>query len=115
MSRPERTSSLAALSRSTVTTETVAPQIEFLLPWDDPEIDRGSGLALFDVFASAEKTLLAFPGWHFHVPAVGSTPASSCGSLVRRHFLVLDQCFRLESRDAVAPMITDGTRLSTPI
>jgi hypothetical protein len=43
--------------------------IEFLLPWDDPEIDRGSGLALFDEFASEEKTLLAFPGSHFHVPA----------------------------------------------
>jgi hypothetical protein len=42
--------------------------IEFLLPWDDPEIDRESGLALFDVFASEEKTLHAFPGSHFHVP-----------------------------------------------
>ena len=42
--------------------------LEFLLPWDDPEIDRESGLALFDAFASEEKTLLAFPGSHFHVP-----------------------------------------------
>ena len=42
--------------------------IEFLLPWDDPEIDRESGLALFDCFASEEKTLLAFPGSHFRVP-----------------------------------------------
>ena len=42
--------------------------IEFLLPWGDPEIDRESGLALFDVFASEEKTLHAFPGSHFHVP-----------------------------------------------
>ena len=39
-----------------------------VLPWDDPEIDRESGLALFDVFASEEKTLHAFPGSHFHVP-----------------------------------------------
>ncbi len=28
-----------------------------------------SGLALFDAFASQEKTLLAFPGSHFRVPA----------------------------------------------
>jgi hypothetical protein len=42
--------------------------IEFLLPWDDDEIDRESGLALFDAFASEEKTLHAFPGSHFRVP-----------------------------------------------
>jgi hypothetical protein len=43
--------------------------LEFLLPWDDPEIDRDSGLLLFDAFASQDKTLHAFPGSHFHVPA----------------------------------------------
>lgn len=42
--------------------------IEFLLPWDDDEIDRESGLELFDAFASPEKTLHAFPGSHFRVP-----------------------------------------------
>lgn len=42
--------------------------IEFLLPWNDPEIDRDSGLELFDVLGSPEKTLHAFPGSHFHVP-----------------------------------------------
>jgi pimeloyl-ACP methyl ester carboxylesterase len=42
--------------------------IEFLLPWDDDEIDRRSGLALFDEFASEDKTLHAFPGTHFRVP-----------------------------------------------
>jgi hypothetical protein len=42
--------------------------IEFLLPWDDDEIDRESGLALFDAFTSQEKTLHAFPGSHFRVP-----------------------------------------------
>jgi alpha-beta hydrolase superfamily lysophospholipase len=47
----------------------VTVPIEFLLPWDDPEIDRTSGLALFDAFASRDKTLHAFPGSHFHVPA----------------------------------------------
>jgi surfactin synthase thioesterase subunit len=42
--------------------------IEFLLPLDDPEISRSSGLAIFDAFASEEKTLHAFPGSHFRVP-----------------------------------------------
>ena len=42
--------------------------IEFLLPWDDDEIDRESGLALFDAFNSQDKTLHAFPGSHFRVP-----------------------------------------------
>jgi alpha-beta hydrolase superfamily lysophospholipase len=42
--------------------------IEFLLPWDDEEIDRQSGLALFDACASKEKTLHAYPGRHNQVP-----------------------------------------------
>lgn len=42
--------------------------IEFLLPWNDGEIDRESGLALFDAFGSQDKTLHAFPGSHFTVP-----------------------------------------------
>jgi len=48
---------------------TITIPIEFLLPWDDEEINRESGLALFDEFASTDKTLHAFPGSHFHVPA----------------------------------------------
>jgi hypothetical protein len=46
----------------------VSIPIEFLLPWDDDELDRESGLALFDEFASQDKTLHAFPGSHFAVP-----------------------------------------------
>ncbi|MEU2735206.1 alpha/beta hydrolase [Streptomyces sp. NPDC007095] len=42
--------------------------IEFLLPWDDEEIDRRSGLALFDACASKEKALHAYPGRHNQVP-----------------------------------------------
>ena len=42
--------------------------IEFLVPWDDEEIDRRGGLALFDEFASQEKTLHGFPGGHRAVP-----------------------------------------------
>lgn len=42
--------------------------VDFLLPWDDEEIDRQSGLALFDALASKEKTLHAHPGRHNQVP-----------------------------------------------
>jgi dienelactone hydrolase len=42
--------------------------ILFLIPWDDEEIDRQSELALFDAFASTEKTLHANPGRHNQTP-----------------------------------------------
>lgn len=42
--------------------------IQFILPWDDPEIDRQSQLDLYDAFGSAEKSLHANPGSHFVVP-----------------------------------------------
>ncbi|TCO14888.1 dienelactone hydrolase [Kribbella steppae] len=38
--------------------------IQFLLPWDDEHVDRQSSLALFDAFATKEKTLHANPGDH---------------------------------------------------
>jgi hypothetical protein len=46
----------------------IAVPVQFLLPWDDPEIDHASGFALFDAFASSEKTLHANPGTHGQVP-----------------------------------------------
>jgi dienelactone hydrolase len=42
--------------------------IQFLLPWDDEEIHRQTGLNLFDAFASKEKTLHANTGSHHQVP-----------------------------------------------
>jgi cephalosporin-C deacetylase-like acetyl esterase len=42
--------------------------IEFNLQWDDEHIDRQSGLALFDAFASKEKTLHANAGAHKELP-----------------------------------------------
>jgi alpha-beta hydrolase superfamily lysophospholipase len=42
--------------------------IQVLLPWDDEVLSRRHGLALFDAFASKEKTLHAFPGGHHEVP-----------------------------------------------
>ena len=63
--------------------------IQFLLPWDDEHVDRQSALALFDAFASKEKTLHANPGDHRtirwfgvdneflarHLGRVGTSPA----------------------------------------
>lgn len=42
--------------------------IEFLLPWDDEEVNRQSGLALSDACASKGKVLHAYPGRHNQVP-----------------------------------------------
>jgi pimeloyl-ACP methyl ester carboxylesterase len=42
--------------------------VEFLLQWDDELVPRAEGLALFDAFGSAEKTLHANPGRHVEVP-----------------------------------------------
>ncbi|PZG50469.1 alpha/beta hydrolase [Spongiactinospora gelatinilytica] len=43
--------------------------VEFLLQWDDERVPRSEGLALFDAFSSAEKTLHANPGKHGDLPA----------------------------------------------
>ena len=42
--------------------------IQFLVQWDDERVPREQGLALFDAFGSAEKTLHANPGRHGEVP-----------------------------------------------
>ncbi|GAA0420171.1 hypothetical protein Acor_30060 [Acrocarpospora corrugata] len=47
----------------------VTVPVEFLLQWDDELVPRDSCLALFDAFASPEKTLHANPGRHLGVPA----------------------------------------------
>jgi dienelactone hydrolase len=52
---------LAVARRITVPTQ-------YLLPWDDDEIDRASGLALFEALGSTEKTLHATSGSHRKVP-----------------------------------------------
>ncbi|UYM05448.1 dienelactone hydrolase family protein [Solicola gregarius] len=43
--------------------------VEFLLQWDDERVPRSAGLALYDAFASTEKTLHANPGKHAETPA----------------------------------------------
>jgi hypothetical protein len=42
--------------------------IQYRIPWDDEEFDRASAVALFDAFASKEKTLHAHSGRHYPVP-----------------------------------------------
>ncbi|MFE7760414.1 dienelactone hydrolase family protein [Streptomyces sp. NPDC057438] len=49
-------------------TQTTVP-VEFLMQWDDERVPRPQSLALFDAFASTEKTLHANPGKHGEVPA----------------------------------------------
>ncbi len=47
----------------------VSVPVEFLLQWDDELVSREAGLALFDAFASRERTLHANPGRHAEIPA----------------------------------------------
>ena len=42
--------------------------IEFDLQWDDEHIPREGGLALFDAFASTEKSLHVNAGKHMELP-----------------------------------------------
>lgn len=56
------------LESLTETAERITVPIEFLLQWDDELIPRESGLALFDAFASKEKTLHANTGAHKDLP-----------------------------------------------
>ncbi|MEH1099591.1 alpha/beta hydrolase family protein [Micromonospora sp. CPCC 205561] len=43
--------------------------VRFLVQWDDERVPRAQSLALFDAFASPEKTLHANPGGHGELPA----------------------------------------------
>jgi len=57
--------------------------IEFVLQSDDEIVDRDTGLALFDAFASAEKTMHLNPGGHLTTP---SFEGESWERFFRRHF-----------------------------
>jgi len=58
--------------------------VEFLLQWDDELVPRESGLALFDAFSSAQKTLHANPGRHAAIPAF---ELAASELFFRRHLL----------------------------
>lgn len=50
------------------TARQITVPIECHIPWDDPVFDRTAGIALFDAFGSAEKTLCAYSGTYPAVP-----------------------------------------------
>jgi dienelactone hydrolase len=50
--------------------------VAYMLQWDDEHIPRASGLALFDAFASKEKTLHANAGRHKELPRFESHSAA---------------------------------------
>ncbi|KJS62448.1 alpha/beta hydrolase [Streptomyces rubellomurinus] len=57
--------------------------VEYDLQWDDEHISREAGLALFDAFASKEKTLHANAGRHKELPRF---EADSAVRFFARHF-----------------------------
>jgi pimeloyl-ACP methyl ester carboxylesterase len=70
--------SLAALAKQ------ITIPIEFGLQWDDEHIPREAGLALFDAFASQEKTLHANAGRHKEFPRF---EAASAVRFFERHLV----------------------------
>ena len=69
---PRITAAVFGLAGHVTMAETAARvtiPVEFLLQWDDEQVPRESALALFDAFASREKTLHANSGGHVGVPA----------------------------------------------
>jgi alpha-beta hydrolase superfamily lysophospholipase len=58
--------------------------VQYLLAWDDPEIDRESTFILFDVLGSSEKTLHANAGTHRKVPF---SETEDGGRFFARHLL----------------------------
>ena len=72
MSKPRRPSadpgSVPARPHLAEAAARVTIPVLFLLQWDDEQVPRESGLALFDAFASREKSLHANPGRHADMP-----------------------------------------------
>ena len=65
------------------TAKKITIPIEFDMQWDDEHIPREAGLALFDAFASKEKTLHANAGKHKDLPRF---EAASAVRFFARHF-----------------------------
>ena len=60
----------------------VTAPVQFLLQWDDELVPRADGLALFDAFSSAEKTLHVNPGQHGEMPRF---ELDGCEAFLARH------------------------------
>jgi hypothetical protein len=68
---PRIRAAVLGLNRAETSAEAAAQitvPLEFLMQWDDERVPRAASLALFDLFASAEKTLHTNPGKHAEVP-----------------------------------------------
>ena len=67
---------LAGLGLGSPTLEDAARRItiplEFVFQWDDEIVSRENGLALFNAFASQQKTMHINPGGHIAIPAFES-------------------------------------------
>lgn len=64
------------------TARQITVPVEFTLQWDDEHIPREDGLALFDAFASPEKSLHANAGKHMDLPRF---EAASAVRFLERH------------------------------
>lgn len=62
----------------------VTVPFQFHLQWDDELVPRADGLALFEAFGSAEKTLHVNPGRHSDTPRF---EADSCEHFFARHLV----------------------------
>jgi dienelactone hydrolase len=60
--RPDATEMAAAARKITI-------PVEFVFQWDDAVAPREHGIALFDAFASKEKSMHINPGGHMDIPA----------------------------------------------
>lgn len=64
------------------TARRITVPVEFAMQWDNERIPREASLALFDAFASKEKTLHANAGTHFEMPRF---EADSATRFLARH------------------------------
>jgi fermentation-respiration switch protein FrsA (DUF1100 family) len=62
----------------------VTAPVEFVMQWDDEHVPRADALALYDSFASTEKSLHANPGAHLDMPTF---ERSSAERFLVRHLM----------------------------
>ena len=63
-------------------TKAIICPVEFVFQWEDAVARREDGVALFNAFASAEKTMHINPGPHGGIPAFEN---DACDAFFRRH------------------------------
>jgi dienelactone hydrolase len=58
----------AGNDKLTAAARSIKIPLQFVFQWDDELVSREAGLALFDAFASAEKSMHINPGGHMGIP-----------------------------------------------